>query len=235
MHQNAGKIPLHVGVIMDGNGRYAQMRGLPRTAGHLEGLKAARRIVQAASDFGIRYLTLYVFSTENFKRPKSEVDFIMDLVKKHLMREIDFYKENKIRIRHCGDTSSLSPQIIDELDKAQSDTKKFDGMQVVLALNYGGRREIVRALQRITEQNIAADKISEEMISSALDNPDIPDPDLIIRSAGEYRLSNFLLWQSAYSELYISDQLWPDFNEDSLKSALENFGSRTRRFGAVVK
>ncbi|GHT49326.1 isoprenyl transferase [Spirochaetia bacterium] len=220
---------------MDGNGRWAQKRSLARTQGHLEGLKAARRIVQAAADFGIRYLTLYVFSTENFKRPKSEVDFIMGLVKKHLMREIEFYKQNNIRIRHCGDSSALGTDIADELNKAQYDTKDFCGMQVILALNYGGRSEIERALKRIMDKNINCDDVNEDLISANLDNPDIPDPDLIIRTAGEYRISNFLLWQVAYSEFYISDQLWPDFNEDSLLAALENYAKRNRRFGAVTK
>ncbi|GMO30730.1 MAG: polyprenyl diphosphate synthase [Termitinemataceae bacterium] len=233
-------LPAHVGIIMDGNGRWAQCRGMARTQGHLEGLKAARKIVEAASNFGIRYLTLFVFSTENFKRSEMEIDFIMSLVKKHLMREIDFYKQNKLRIRHAGDTNGLRADIIAELKEAQTDTKDFTGMQVVLALNYGGRAEIIRAVKRIVKQQIdsgdfCSDNFDEDLISYNLDNPDIPAPDLIIRTAGEYRLSNFLLWQAAYSEIFISPVLWPDWSEECLFEALKDYAKRERRFGAVTK
>jgi undecaprenyl diphosphate synthase len=228
---------------MDGNGRWAVRRGLPRTAGHLEGLKAAKRVVKAASDAGLKYLTLYVFSTENWKRAAEETGFIMGLVKQYLRGEFDFYRENKIRIRHAGDAAGLPPDIASELKSAMEDTAGFDGMQVVLALNYGGRGEIVRAVNKIvshkgtkgTKDLGDLGEITESVISSFLDNPDIPDPDLIIRSAGEYRTSNFLLWEAAYAEYYVSETLWPDFGEGEFQAALGAYGKRERRFGGVTK
>jgi undecaprenyl diphosphate synthase len=229
--------PAHAGIIMDGNGRWAQSRGLPRTQGHLEGLKAAKRIVKAASDLEIRYLTLYVFSTENWKRAGSEVSFIMALIKKYLRGELDFYRENRIRIRHTGDPEGLSPDIQEEIRRAEEDTKGFGGMQVILALNYGGRNEIVRALRRLALEAGGpgdAGGISEESIRARLDNPDVPDPDLIIRTAGEFRISNFLIWEGAYAEYYISPKFWPDFTGEDLALALEDYRNRDRRFGGVV-
>ena len=226
---------------MDGNGRWAQKRGLLRTQGHLEGLNAAKRIVKAASELGIRYLTLYTFSTENWKRTKNEVSFIMGLVKQYLMAELDFYRENRIRIRHAGDAAGLPADIASELDRAIQNTRDFDGLQLILALNYGGRDEIVRAVRKIasnddfaggsSERNLK--NITEEDIDNALDNADIPDPDLIIRTAGEYRTSNFLVWEAAYAEWYYCDKFWPDWDRDDLVQALENFQSRNRRFGGV--
>jgi undecaprenyl diphosphate synthase len=218
----------HIGIIMDGNGRWAKCRGEPRTHGHLEGLKAARRIVAAASRAGLSFLTLYTFSTENWKRAATEVDFIMGLIKQHLMRELDFYRENHIRIRHAGDISALPKDVADDLRSAMTDTADFDGLQVVLAINYGGRSEIVRAVNRLPDR-----PISEADISATLDNPDIPDPDLIIRTAGEFRVSNFLLWEAAYAEYFISDKYWPDFTADDLIAAIENFNKRERRFGGA--
>jgi undecaprenyl diphosphate synthase len=215
---------------MDGNGRWAQRRGLPRTSGHSEGLKAARRVVEAASKSGVGYLTLFVFSTENWKRAASEVDFIMGLVKQHLMRELDFYRENRIRIRHTGDLDGLAPEIAAEIKTARNDTKDFDGMQVVLALNYGGRDAIVRAVRRML-QNPVDTPLSETDLGAHLDNPDVPDPDLIIRTAGEFRTSNFLLWEAAYAEYFISDLLWPDFSVADFNAALAAFAARERRFG----
>ncbi|MCL2800259.1 MAG: polyprenyl diphosphate synthase [Treponema sp.] len=234
-------IPAHVGIIMDGNGRWAQKRGLVRTQGHLEGLKTAKKIVKAASDLGIRYLTLYAFSTENWKRAAEEVGFIMGLVKQYLRAEFDFSKKNKIRTRYTGDLSGLPQDIQKEINDSITDTSSFEGMQVVLAINYGGRDEIVRAVRRFASHNNkngaeyseALNKISEEDIGGYLDNPDIPDPDLIIRSAGEYRTSNFLLWEGAYSELYISDKLWPDWEKSDLESAITDYQKRERRYGGV--
>ncbi|MCL2067184.1 MAG: polyprenyl diphosphate synthase [Treponema sp.] len=230
--------PVHAGIIMDGNGRWAQRRGLKRTQGHLEGLKAAKRIVKAARDMGVKYLTLYAFSTENWKRTAEETGFIMSLVKQHLRAELDFYRENRIRIRHAGDSGGLPPDIQKELSGAINDTKDFDGMQVILAINYGGRDEIVRAVQKLAgmrklaAESEPAENIAERDIAGCLDNPDIPDPDLIIRSAGEHRTSNFLLWEGAYSELYFSQKLWPDWEKEDLKAALEDFCKRDRRYGA---
>jgi len=232
-----GTIPAHVGIIMDGNGRWAQKRGLVRTQGHLEGLKAAKRIVKAASDLGIKYLTLYAFSTENWKRACGEVNFIMDLIKQYLRAEFDFSKKNKIRTRFAGDFKGLPDDIQKEISASIKDTADFDGMQTVLAINYGGRDEILRAVSKyiscagnFDEKN---GKLNESALNAYLDNPDIPDPDLIIRSAGEYRTSNFLLWESAYSELFFSDKMWPDWDKDDLEAAIADFQKRDRRYGGV--
>jgi undecaprenyl diphosphate synthase len=240
-------IPSHVGIVMDGNGRWAWRRNQIRTQGHLEGLNTAKKIVKAASDMGINFLTLYVFSTENWKRTADEVGFIMGLVKRYLVEEMNFYRENRIRIRHAGAVEGLSPDIVREIRKACEDTKNFEGLQVILALNYGGRDEIVRAMRRFLDKPEMAgsggqkkavldpSRITEELIRQNLDNPDIPDPDLIIRTAGEYRTSNFLLWEGAYAEYYFSDKLWPDWTGEDLASAIRDFGQRERRFGGLKK
>jgi undecaprenyl diphosphate synthase len=220
---------------MDGNGRWAAARGLPRTSGHLEGLKTARRIVEAASKRGLSCLTLYVFSTENWKRAKAEVDFIMGLVKAHLLRELDFYRENGIRIRHAGDETALNAEIRADLRKAMDDTKDFTGMQVVLALNYGGRDEIVRAIRKAVAAGTASGQLDEAGFVAFLDNPDIPDPDLIIRTGGDYRSSNFLLWEAAYAEFFFSPKFWPDWTEADLQEALSSFCRRERRYGDAGK
>jgi undecaprenyl diphosphate synthase len=218
---------------MDGNGRWARQRSQIRTQGHLEGLKAAKRIVKAASDMGIRFLTLYAFSTENWKRAEEEVGFIMGLVKQHLRAEMEFYRQNRIRIRHTGDAGGLPPEIASEIDAAAVDTESFDGMQVILALNYGGRDELVRAFRRLAATGQSILDITEKDIAAFLDNPDVPDPDLIIRSAGEYRMSNFLLWEAAYSELYVSDKFWPDWTREDLVEAIDEYSGRDRRFGGA--
>ncbi|MCL2472763.1 MAG: polyprenyl diphosphate synthase [Treponema sp.] len=235
----------HIGIIMDGNGRWAQRRGLFRTQGHLEGLKAAKRVVKAASDLGISYLTLYTFSTENWARAADEVGFILGLVKQYLRGELEFYRENRIRIRHAGNRDGLPGDILEELDEACRDTSTFEGLQVILALNYGGRDEILRAVNKfiandaarndgnITGASSTAGPLTEEKIRGYLDNPDVPDPDLIIRTAGEFRISNFLLWEGAYAEYYISDKFWPDWTKEDLEQAIESYGKRDRRFGAV--
>jgi len=229
---------MHVGIIMDGNGRWAQQRGLIRTQGHLEGLQAAKRIVKAASDRGIQYLTLYAFSTENWKRAAEETGFIMGLVKQYLRSEMNFYRDNRIRVRYAGDTAGLPPDIADEIAAAMADTREFDGMQVIVALNYGGRDELVRAVKRLAAQRFAEGQdmaaVTEKDIAACLDNPDVPDPDLIIRSAGEYRTSNFLLWEGAYAELYVSAKFWPDWTDDDLAEALDAYRSRDRRFGGIA-
>ena len=227
------KIPCHVGIIMDGNGRWAKQHSMARTKGHQEGLKAAKRIVKAASEIGVKYLTLYTFSTENWKRAASEVNFIMSLIKKHLRIEMDFYRENHLRIRSAGDLSGLPAEIALEFKDAEKDTKDFTGMNVILAVNYGGRDEIARALRRYAAAGKDPASISENDISAYLDNPDVPDPDLIIRSAEEYRLSNFLLWEAAYAEIFISDKLWPDWTKADLIQAIKEFQRRDRRYGGV--
>jgi undecaprenyl diphosphate synthase len=227
-----GKIPGHLGIIMDGNGRWAKARGLARTQGHLEGLKAAKRIVKAASDRGVSYLTLYTFSTENWKRAADEVGFIMGLVRQYLRGELDFYREHAIRIRHAGDAEGLPREIREDMAAAMEDTRNFTGMQVILALNYGGRDEIVRAVTRALDNGPPA-AFTEALLRSCLDNPDVPDPDLIVRTAGEFRTSNFLLWEGAYAEYYISEKFWPDFSEADLDTALASYGGRDRRFGGT--
>jgi len=216
---------------MDGNGRWAQQRGQLRTQGHLEGLKAAKRVVKAASEMGVSYLTLYTFSTENWKRTAEEVGFIMGLVKQYLRGELDFYRENRIRIRHAGNRVGLPRDLLDEMDEACKDTLGFGGLQVILALNYGGRDEIVRAVNKLVA---AGGSVTEERIGLSLDNPDIPDPDLIIRTAGEYRTSNFLLWEAAYAEYFISDKLWPDWTGNDLEEAVKSYSGRERRFGGIM-
>ena len=236
--------PRHIGIIMDGNGRWATKRGQLRTQGHLEGLKAAKRIVKAASDSGVSFLTLYTFSTENWKRAAAEVGFLMGLVKQYLREELGFCKENYIRMRHCGDRNGLPPDILKELDDTANATKDFTGMQVILALNYGGRDEIIRAIKRLAsnaeggnaETGNASDilaSVTEEKLSAFMDNPDIPDPDLVIRTAGEFRTSNFLLWESAYTEYHISDKLWPDWTKEDLAEAIATYEKRDRRYGGI--
>ncbi|MDR1863631.1 MAG: di-trans,poly-cis-decaprenylcistransferase [Treponema sp.] len=226
--------PRHVGIIMDGNGRWAQRRGQVRTQGHLEGLKTAKEIVKTAKDIGISYLTLYTFSTENWKRGPDEVNFIMGLVKQYLRSELNFYRDNGIRLRHAGDKERLAPDIQQELEEMCENTRDFSGIQVILALNYGGRDEIVRAVKRMLKDRPGGEsEVSADVLGRYLDNPDIPDPDLIIRTAGEFRISNFLLWEGAYSEYYISDKFWPDWTGEDLIRAVENFKNRDRRFGSV--
>jgi undecaprenyl diphosphate synthase len=215
---------------MDGNGRWAQARGLPRTEGHREGTENAKRIVKAASDIGIRYLTLFVFSTENWKRASDEVGFLMGLIRRHLVTEFDFYRQNRIRVLHSGDLAGLPPDVAAEIRKTLNDTAGFDGLTVNLAINYGGRGEIVRAVLRAIA---AGAPIDENSLSAEMDAPAIPDPDLVIRTSGEMRFSNFLLWEAAYSELWFSPKLWPDFSAEDLADAVECYRRRTRRFGGT--
>jgi undecaprenyl diphosphate synthase len=233
-----GALPSHIGIIMDGNGRWALRRGQIRTQGHLEGLKTAKKIVKAASDLGIAYLTLYVFSTENWKRTAEEVGFIMGLVKQHLAAELDFYRQNRIRVRHAGDAQGLPREIEKDIREVCEDTRDFAGLQVILALNYGGRDEVIRGFRRfLADKNPGKDReaLTEASFRQYLDNPDVPDPDLIIRTAGELRTSNFLLWEGAYAEYYISEKLWPDWTEEDLKAAVSHYQGRERRYGGVKK
>ena len=222
----------HIGIIMDGNGRWAKQRGQLRTQGHLEGIKAAKRVVKAASDLGVPYLTLYTFSTENWKRTEEEVGFVMGLIKKYLRGELDFYRENRIRVRHSGSREGLSADILQELDGVCAETSGFTGLQVIIALNYGGRDEIVRAVKKLAA---AGEAVTEANIGLYLDNPDVPEPDLIIRTAGEFRTSNFLLWGGAYAEYYISAKLWPDWAGDDLAQAVQDYRGRQRRFGSAER
>ena len=233
-----GPLPVHVGIIMDGNGRWAQNRNAPRTAGHREGLNAAKAVVRAASEIGLKYITLYAFSTENWKRAEGEVNFLMRLIAQFLKKEYDFYRENNNRVTHSGDIGSLPSFVQKEIRDALEDTAKYDGTVVNLAINYGGRNEIIRAVDRWVRSGSAADYrtggFTEEILEKYLDRPEIPHPDLIIRTGGEKRLSNFLLWESAYSEYYFSEKMWPDFTPDDLIDALEDFHHRNRKYGGII-
>ena len=224
---------MHIGIIMDGNGRWAKERGKPRTFGHSEGVRTAKRIAKAASDMGVKYLSLYTFSTENWKRSETEVKFLMQLLKKHLREQLSFYRDNNIRVVHSGSLDRLPEVVQKEIVDVEDLTKDFTGMTANLVINYGGRDEIVRAVKKLHDQGEG--EITEDKLSSAMDHPEIPDPDLIIRTGGELRISNFLLWESAYSELYFSKKYWPDWQEEDLKEAIEAFASRSRRYGGVTE
>lgn len=225
-------LPLHIAITMDGNGRWAQAKKLPRTSGHDEGLHTVKRIVKAASDLGIKYLTLYIFSTENWKRAEQEVGFLMNLIHVHLCAELDFYKENGIKLNHIGNFDALPKNIQKDIANALEDTKDFKGMVLNLAINYGGRDEIVRGIKKIIDSNVSSDKIDEESVKSFLDMPQSPEVDLLIRTGGEKRLSNFLLWHVAYAEQVYTDTLWPDYSNEEFYANIEEYQKRNRRFGA---
>lgn len=229
-------VPAHVGVIMDGNGRWAKKRGLPRKFGHREGAKTFRTITRHAKAIGISYITFYAFSTENWKRPKDEVDAIMDLFEKYLDEVKDFMDEN-IRVRFIGDRSRLNPRLQEKMKGVEEDSKDFDAMTLILAINYGGRDEITHAVKTIARDvndgKLAESEISENVIQSRLYTEEIPDVDLIIRPSGEQRLSNFLIWQAAYAEYYFTNILWPDFTKKDLEKAILTFSERNRRFGGI--
>ncbi len=221
----------HLAIVMDGNGRWARNKGKPRTAGHTEGLKAVKKIVKTASDLGIPYITLYTFSTENWKRTEEEVGFLMGLIKKHLRAELDFYAENNLRVLHIGDIDGLPKDIAEELTAIKEKTAAYTGTSVVLAINYGGRNEIIRAIQKLKKDETA--DLTESLFSDKLDTHGIPPVDPFIRTGGEKRLSNFLLWQSAYAELYFSDKLWPDWTPEDLQQAVNDYMHRERRYGSA--
>jgi undecaprenyl diphosphate synthase len=228
--QNENGVPAHVGLIMDGNGRWARSRGLPRTEGHREGLKTAKVIVKAAEDLGIKVLSLYVFSTENWRRAADEVGFLMGLIKQHLSAELDFYRSNGVRVLHSGDAEGLPFDIVREIREVEAETSAFDKMTVNLAINYGGRDEIVRAARRLFSAGIQP---SEEALRGAMDHPELPYPDLIIRTSDERRMSNFLVWESAYSEFWFSEKYWPDFGPKDLEMAVDAYRGRERRYGGA--
>ena len=224
----------HIGIIMDGNGRWATNRKLPRTAGHRQGITTAKKIIKEAIRINIPWLTLYVFSTENWKRTQKEVGFLMKLIISHMRNEASFYHDNEIRVRHTGNMEGLPEDVQKEINKSVLNTKNYNAITVNLAINYGGRDEIIRAVKRLTEDSSRqSNTINEDIFSSYLDNKDMPDPDLIIRSAGDQRSSNFLLWESAYSEFYYSQKLWPDFSEKDLHLAVNSFEDRHRKFGGI--
>ena len=231
-------VPLHLAVIMDGNGRWAKARGLPRTAGHKRGADAARRTVTAAAKMGLRYLTLYSFSSENWKRPVDEVNDLMGLLRWYLKNEVRELHKNGIRLRVVGERGRLDQEILDLIEEGEGLTRANAQMDLIMALSYGSRQEMVAAMQdmarAVAEGRLSPEEIDERAFEQRLWTSDIPDPDLILRTSGEQRLSNFLLWQSAYSELMFVDCLWPDFGEAELTAAIEEFRRRDRRYGASV-
>ena len=231
------RVPRHVAIILDGNGRWAKKRGLPRNMGHVEGCKVVERTVEDTARLGIKYLTVYGFSTENWKRSAEEVGALMQLFRYYMKRLLKVAKKNDVRVIMIGERSRVDADIIEGLDRLENETKGNSRMTFTIAVNYGSRDEITRAVRRMME-DCAAGKLSpkdvnEELIGSYLDTKELPDPDLLIRTSGEERLSNYLLWQLAYTEFYFTDVLWPDFNKEELVKAIEKYNGRDRRFGGV--
>lgn len=235
--QSEGQIPNHIAIIMDGNGRWAKRRAMPRIAGHHEGVNSVREIVEVCGQLGVKYLTLYTFSTENWNRPKDEVSLLMRLLLNAIRDERDRLHANGVVLKTIGDTSSLPIEVQDELFEAMEITKNNDGLTLILALSYSGRWDLVNAVKKISKEvsseKISLDEISEKTISEALSTKNFTDPDLLIRTSGELRISNFLLWQLAYTEMYITQLHWPEFRRNALYEAIESFQKRERRFGLI--
>lgn len=231
------KIPQHVAVILDGNGRWAKAKGLPRTAGHIQGSKVVEDILDDVDALGIKYFTVYAFSTENWNRPLDEVTALMGLLRKYMINSLKKASKNNVRIRVIGDRTKLAKDIIDSIEELEEATKNNTGLQFQIAINYGGRDELRRAVGKIAKEvasgNLNPDDISESTIGDYLDTAGIPDPDLMIRTCGEQRISNFLLWQLAYTEFYFTDVAWPDFNKGELEKAIEAYNHRDRRYGGL--
>ncbi len=232
----AGAPPVHVAIIMDGNRRWARARGLPTVAGHREGARAVRRAVEGCVRLGVRYLTLFAFSSENWRRPLSEIGELMRLLRFYLQKEIDALDENRVRLRVIGERARLDRDIVELIERAEARTRNHSRLDLVIALDYGGRQEIVRAAREIAlavrERRLDPAEIDERLFARALYAADVPDPDLLIRTSGEQRISNFLLWQLAYTELVFLPIGWPDFTEEHLAAAIAEFGRRERRYGA---
>jgi len=229
----AGRSPRHVGIIMDGNGRWAELRGLSRVEGHKRGVERLREIIEAAGELGIKVLTLYAFSIENWQRPASEVMTLMRLIEYHLKKELPELMAKDVVFRTLGDTSMLPHDMQSLLREVEEKTSSNKGMTVVAALSYSGRNEILRAVKKVLQAGIKPEDLTEEVLGAYLDTTGLPPPDLIIRTSGEMRISNFLIWQGAYSELYFTETLWPDFTKDELLLAIREYQQRERRFGAV--
>jgi len=221
----------HISFIMDGNGRWAKSRGLPRTAGHKAGVEKAKEITLLVKELGIPFVSLYTFSKENWVRPKSEVSFLMGLIVSHYEKEFEFYIKNKIRIIHIGDRSGVDKSVLRAIDNVVEQTKDFDSLTVLLAFNYSGKYDILQAVERIKKDN--PEKIDDELFSGYLLTADFPDPDIIVRTSGEFRLSNYFLYQAAYSEFFIVNKFWPEINKEDLKNIVDSFYNRDRRFGGV--
>ena len=227
---NSPLIPEHIAIIMDGNGRWAKERGLKRTAGHEEGAKVVREITIHCTKVGIKYLTLYAFSTENWSRPKLEVEFLMKLLEKYFKSELPIYLENNVQFKAIGDLTKFSKKLQNTIRDVEEKTKNCTGLTQVLALNYGSRDEITRAVKKVVEKNL---EITEENINQNLDTANIPDVDLLIRTSGEIRISNYLLWQSAYAEMFFTPTYWPEFSCNELDDIISDFHKRERRFGGI--
>ncbi len=227
------RIPTHVAIIMDGNGRWAISRGLPRLAGHHAGTENLRRIITACVEFGIRYLTIYAFSTENWGRPREEVDGLMHILEDVIDKELAELNKEGVQLRHIGRLERLDPRLQEKVIEAITLTKNNDRLIMNIAFNYGGRDEIVCAIKRIIEDGIKPDEVNSDLVSRYLFTAGVPDPDLIIRTSGELRVSNFLIWQGAYSEWYVTSVYWPDFNKEEFRKALDTFSKRDRRYGGL--
>ena len=235
--RTSGEIPRHIAIIMDGNGRWAKKRGMPRIAGHSEGVESVRDTVEACGQLGVQFLTLYAFSTENWKRPKDEVSLLMRLLLKALKDETDRLHTNNVRIQAIGDIAALPAEVQNELLEDIQKTKDNTGLTLILALSYSGRWDITGAIKRIArdlvERRITESQLTESLVGSYISTSGIPDPDLLIRTSGEFRISNFLLWQLAYTEIYITPRFWPAFRRDELYAAVRDYQKRERRFGMV--
>ena len=238
MSSGEAKPPCHIAIIMDGNGRWAKQRSLPRAAGHRKGVEAVREVVKAAGEQGIEYLTLFSFSSENWSRPQSEIEMLMALMKRFIQQDLSELHKNNVRVRVIGARNHLEPEIVGLIEQTEALTHDNTGLNLIVAFNYGAQAEIARAAAKLAQQvqsgMLEVFEITPEKIASELDTANIPDPDLMIRTSGEQRLSNFLLWQLAYAELVFVDTLWPDFTAETLKSAIEDFSNRERRFGGVT-
>jgi len=228
------RIPYHLAIIMDGNGRWAKSRGMPRLAGHRAGVENLRRIIRACAEFGIKILTIYAFSTENWGRPESEVSGLLNILEAVIDRELDSLDANGVQLRHLGKLEGISPSLTNKVRMAIERTRNNDRLTLNVAFNYGGREEIIHAIKRIVQDGIPADQIDSMLFSHYLYTADQPDPDLIVRTSGELRVSNFLIWQGSYAEYYATPTFWPDFDKEELRKALIQYNQRERRFGLVT-
>ena len=230
-------IPNHVAIILDGNGRWAKKKGMPRTYGHVKGCENLEKICSVAKELGVKYLTVYAFSTENWKRSKEEVDALMKLFRNYMKKCIKISRDNKMQVRDIGDPTAFDPDLQEKINELEEYSSQYDELYFQIALNYGSRDEIKRAVQKMAEdvkaEKLNPEEISEQTISDYLDTKGLPDPDLLIRTSGEERLSNFLMWQLAYTEFYFTDVAWPDFNKAELEKAIAKYNQRDRRFGGV--
>ena len=230
-------IPKHIAIIMDGNGRWAKKRSLPRTYGHIKGADTLEQVLKDCNDLGVGYLTVYAFSTENWARPLEEVQVIMNLIRNYLKSAVEKCRKNNVRCQIIGDRTKLAPDILEAARHLEEETKDFTGIVFTIAINYGSRDEILRGIRKVAQKvqtgEIKPEDIDEKIMENSFDTAGMPDPDLLIRTSGEERLSNFLMWQLAYTEFYFTDVLWPDFNKDELIKAIKKFSERDRRYGGV--